>query len=251
MHRGLALFLTGCAATMPSAATLPIEESGGPEPVATSSSARGPARVAELAVTALPALRAAGRLDLDPPSLAFEPTLGPSDEPGPYAIRTTCYTPSEPLLRRDEMCVTALGVYREQDGAWQFVSAVPLETREEIDALAPPGRSPPCGYQTSVTTRWEVYGGPSCIEIRDVHSRMISGSWCEGAEPVGYCGTGMRLRYDGAPAEMPPSSSWFLYGRHMVPDLRGAWELDDTTWRRIDHCEGPLVRLGVRPSLPR
>ncbi len=205
-----------------------------------SSSHAPPASPAMLAVSALPAMRAAGRVPLTPPAFVFEP----SNEPVGYATRTVCHQVEDPFLHGDEICVTALGAYRERDGAWEFVAAVPLETREEIEV--PSGGGRPCGYWTSVRTRWEIVGSPTCIEIRDVRSRMTSGTWCEGEAPRGYCGSGHRLHYEGAPADIPPTSDWFWYARGSVPELRGAWELDDTAWRRVEHCEEPVEPLGSR-----
>lgn len=239
----LAVLLTGCAASVPAATTPHLEVSvehavADPTPP-TPSSARPPAASpAALAVSAIPALSAAGRVPLTPPAFVFEP----SSEPVGYATRNVCYQVEDPFLHGDEICVTALGAYRERDGAWEFVAAIPLETREEIEVPSSGGR--PCGYWTSVRTRWEILGGRSCVEIRGARSRMTSGTWCEGEAPRGYCGSGHRLRYEDAPTEIPETSDWFWYARGVVPDLRGAWELGDTRWRRVEHCEGPLEPLG-------
>lgn len=249
--RALALLLSGCAATVPLVARLPIDEDEdeGPAAHAATSAPDGiswsPSTVT-LANRALARLRVARLLHFEPPPLAFEPTLGPAEPAGPHAVRTTCYTHLG-LPYRDEICVTALGAYREGEGTWRFVAAIPLETREVNDWPVPAGVTDRCGYRTTISTRWVVFASPTCLEIREVRSFLTTGSWCEDAPPHPYCRTGFPSRFGDVPTELPPTSTWFSYARGIVPDLRGAWHLADDTWRRTERCDGPLSLVELDP----
>lgn len=116
-----------------------------------------------------------------------------------------------------------------RDGpAWRHAGTIPTERRSLTEGAGDDA----CPYTSEIRVRspLDLHGG-GCVEIREATMRRTSGSACPASRG---CAVNRRVPYGAARATMP--SSMEMWRGPEVPDLRGAWQIEEDGWHRASRC---------------
>lgn len=124
-------------------------------------------------------------------------------------------------------CDLEMRAFVRDGSAWRHAGTIPTERRARTGGSGDDA----CPYTSEIRVRSPVdlHDG-ACLEIREATMRMTSLTCSERRG----CRVVRRVPYGAAPTTMPSSTE--MWRGPEVPDLRGAWQIDEDGWHRASSC---------------